>query len=272
MTPRGWQERDADPSLSSEVGVVFVLSERFELPIRSRKRDRQAYQERSFGSSKFRSPRKSPMTIQTRTMFRPFRFAQHARVICVVAVFFSLLLLFSARSGAQNLTATLSATISPGARPLRFCDGELYGRSRAVRATADRHNYLLARPEPVGDGKVSGTSSNTAVTAAGPLGGHTVSYSYSGDGSYAGNSATYNFDVLETKFAFVGSAWEVIANDGDQEHSAVDSKDNLYFTDQRDNIKRKLDPRGNITTFYSNGLSTPLGIAIDAADNLYAAD
>lgn len=68
-------------------------------------------------------------------------------------------------------------------------------------------------------------------------------------------------------------------------HGIVTHQGNLYVTDTANNVVRKIDPQGNVTTFagtgtqgFANGFRTkalfnkPVGIAVDAKGNLYVAD
>lgn len=97
--------------------------------------------------------------------------------------------------------------------------------------------------------------------------------SYSGDGAQAINAGLHNPDDI-----------------------VFDSHGNMYFTDRYNNVVRKIDTNGIITTFAGNGdssgsgnfqhalysgdggpateaqLNFPTGLAIDADDNIYIAD
>ena len=66
---------------------------------------------------------------------------------------------------------------------------------------------------------------------------------------------------------------------------AVDSNDNLFVIDQGNHKIKKVTPGGVVTTFAGNGntgnqngtgvnarFSSPVGIAIDANDNLFVSD
>ena len=66
---------------------------------------------------------------------------------------------------------------------------------------------------------------------------------------------------------------------------AVDSNDNLFVVDQGNHKIKKITPGGVVTTFAGNGntgnqngtgvnarFSSPVGIAIDANDNLFVSD
>ena len=132
--------------------------------------------------------------------------------------------------------------------------------------------YTLDQNTP---GTVTLNAAGQAVIYLGDLGlgSHTVSYTYNGDGSYQAATSSIVFQVIDTKFAFLGSSRTIMGNTGDNEHAAVDSKGNVYFSDFSNGVIRKLDPVTNtVTIFPSTGLRAPQGIAFDSSDNLYIAD
>ena len=95
----------------------------------------------------------------------------------------------------------------------------------------------------------------------------------------AGNNTTaYSGDLgVAVVNAAIGQPWAV----------ALDNAGNLYIADALNNVVRKVDPAGIITTVAGNGafgytgdsgpatsatLSYPQGVAVDVAGNLYIAD
>ena len=103
----------------------------------------------------------------------------------------------------------------------------------------------------------------TTVAGSGPTGA-------SASGGYAGDGGPATAAVLNAPYGI-----------------AIDRPGNLYITDRDNNVIRKVDVDGIITTFAGNGhagysgdggpatagqLQRPVGIAVDAAGNVYVAD
>ena len=94
--------------------------------------------------------------------------------------------------------------------------------------------------------------------------------------------------LLTTTFAGLGSAADTSAIGSGFSSPAsvvVDAAGNIYVTDSGDNLIRKVTPQGVVSTLAGSGTRTyadgtgaaasfnnPLGLAIDAAGNLYVAD
>lgn len=111
----------------------------------------------------------------------------------------------------------------------------------------------------------------------------------------SGNSRVRKIDPSGTITTIAGSGVSGYLGDGDQATLArvsptgvaVDEKGDLYISDCENDVVRKVDPGGEITTVAGTGimgflgdngpataarLNCPIGLAVDGAENLYIAD
>ena len=51
---------------------------------------------------------------------------------------------------------------------------------------------------------------------------------------------------------------------------AVDSYGNIFVADEYNNVVRKIDPSGNVSTI--DTFVTPLGVCVDTNDNIFVSD
>ena len=140
---------------------------------------------------------------------------------------------------------------------------------------------------------VNGTATFTTTT---PLtaGNHAIFAVYGGNGilfaastSGAGSLSVINTFAGTGNVGVTGTGPAVAAILNAPQSVVVDSNGNVFFADTNNNVVRKILPTGVILTVAGNGsagysgdgglatsaqLNTPLGIAVDAAGNLYIAD
>ncbi len=126
---------------------------------------------------------------------------------------------------------------------------------------------------------VSGTVNSQGLAYANlgqlSIGNHTVTATFSGNGTYGSASTTATIAILDASVAFVGTQGTTLFTDGtvsDVEGVAVDAQDNLYVSDKTANVVKEEDTSGNVKTVPLTGLKNPVGLALDSAGNLYVAD
>jgi sugar lactone lactonase YvrE len=160
------------------------------------------------------------------------------------------------------------------------------------RYIADTQNYLVFKVDAV-SGKASviaGTGTAGYSGDGGPATAANLGDSYGLAVDAAGNLYIADFSSNVIRKVNVNGTVSTVAGNGTAGYSgdggsataaqlnnpwavAVDAAGNLYIADYSNNVIRKVDGSGNISTVAAlTGLSSPGGVAFDSAGNLYVAD